>query len=252
MRDFESKIVSNKKIAGDFYALEFLIGWKNYDPGQFVMLAIPGNEVFLRRPFGILRAKKGTAEICYKIVGKGTKALSTAKEGAKISVLGPCGRGFFVPNGKAANILVAGGYGIAPLFGLAERIAESGKNATLFYGAKTMSELLYVDELRRMGIGLELATEDGSKGTKGFVTSLLKKKIDGFDSPRLFACGPVGLLKEVAVIGSSGKIPAQVSVESHMACGVGVCLGCVCKDAKGNYVRVCREGPVFDAREINL
>lgn len=252
MRDFESRIIENKKISDEFYALKFSAGWKNYDPGQFVMISIPGDEVFFRRPFGILDTKKGVAEVCYKVVGRGTGALSKAKAGAKINVLGPCGRGFSVPKGKAVCVLVAGGYGIAPLIGLAEKIAKAKREVILFYGAKTASRLLYMKRLRKMGVKLELATEDGKKGAKGFVTDLLEKKLGGFDSPHLFACGPDGLLKKVAAIGRSKKIPAQISIESHMACGIGVCLGCVCKDAKGDYVRVCREGPVFNVKEINL
>jgi len=237
-------------MSSDAYRLRFAVDWSSYDPGQFVMVAIPGNTVFLRRPFGIARFSNGRAEICYKVVGRGTAALSQSGVGTRIDVLGPCGRGFEFPEADSTAVLVAGGYGIGPLFGLCERLVSEGRRCVLYYGSKTESHFLYLDELTKLGAKVVLSTEDGSLGARGFITHTLEKDLDSIERPSLYACGPHGLLKSVAQISSRKNLPAQVSMEAYMACGIGVCLGCACKDAAGDFVRTCREGPVFDAKEL--
>lgn len=251
MKDLATTIALNERVTETTSRLRVAVDWPSYDPGQFVMLAVPGGETFLRRPFGIAGLAGGHAEICYKVVGKGTAALARSPAGTPVNILGPCGRGFSVPTGTTNAVLVAGGYGIGPLYGLAEKLAASKTPTHVFYGGRDASHLLYLDELAKLGVKLHLATEDGSRGHRGFVTELLERELPAVDAPALFACGPHGLLAAVARIGLARAVPTQVSMEAYMACGMGVCMGCVCKDKDANYVRTCREGPVFDAKELD-
>lgn len=252
MNELGTKISLNGPVASGFFRLRFPVGWKEFDPGQFVMVSVPFNAALLRRPFGIVDIEKGEAEICFKVVGNGTKALSEAPVGTVINVLGPCGQGFDTKFKFKTGVLIAGGYGIAPLYGLAKKLGASGKKAVLFYGSKDKNHLLYLNEIKKTGIDVRIATENGSAGEKGLVTELLQRELARIETPVFFVCGPHGLIESVAKIGLQKNIPTQVSLETHMACGLGVCLGCVCKDSSGEYVRVCREGPVFDADEIML
>jgi len=250
MKENVTKITLNERIGEDAVRIRFVVDWDSFEPGQFVMVEAPGGEVFLRRPFGIVRVAKGEAEICVKIVGKGTAALAKASVGAPLRAIGPCGKGFRLPDKGKTAVLVAGGYGIGPLFGMCEALKKSGIDAILYYGAKTKTHLLYMDELKRTGANVVVSTEDGSSGEKGMITDVLKKLISGVKDPALFSCGPHGLLTAVAKIGMDIGAATQVSMETYMACGMGVCMGCVCRDAKGDFVRVCREGPVFDAKDL--
>jgi dihydroorotate dehydrogenase electron transfer subunit len=250
MNDQTTKIISNEPVTGDVNRLRFSVDWKSYDPGQFVMISIPGDKVFLRRPFGIAGLDEGVAEICYKIVGKGTRALSETASGAVINVLGPCGRGFDISDADRTPVLVAGGYGIAPLMGLARSLVDAGRGVKLYYGGRRADDLFCTEELKSLGVDLITATEDGSSGEKGFVTEALLKGMSSIASPELFVCGPEGLIRAVAKIGIERDLPTQVSLDSYMACGIGVCLGCVCKDTDDHFVRVCKEGPVFLADEL--
>ncbi len=250
MQENITTIASREPMGEDAFRLRFAVDWKSFDPGQFVMVEIPDHDVFLRRPFGIVRLEDGLAEICVKIVGKGTAALSRAPAGAPIRATGPCGKGFELPDKGKAAILVAGGYGIGPIMGLCERLLARGNGVSVYYGAQSASNLLYLEELNGAGAKVVLSTEDGSRGERGLITDFLKKGISGVKDPALFSCGPHGLLAAVAKLGMAAGAATQLSMDSYMACGMGVCMGCVCKDAKGNFVRVCREGPVFDAREL--
>ena len=251
MKDLTTKISLNEAMTENTCRMRFGVDWPSFEPGQFVMIEVPGGEVFLRRPFGIAGLSGGIAELCYKVVGRGTAALSRLPAGSGIRVLGPCGRGFRAPRGMKTAVLVAGGYGIGPLYGLASRLRESGGDVHVYYGGRDKSHLLYIGELEKIGAKVFLATEDGSVGHRGFVTELLASGIVDLVAPALFACGPHGLLAAVAKLGLGLGIPTQVSTEAMMACGMGVCQGCVCKDRVGDYVRTCREGPVFDAAELS-
>lgn len=250
MKDVLTTIAANGPMAEGVWCLRAPVPWTSFEPGQFVMLEVPGGEVFLRRPFGIVALEKGEAELCYKVVGRGTAALSRAPAGTSIRLLGPCGKGFLIPAGMKTAVLVAGGYGIGPLFGLAARLRASSVPVAAYYGGKGARHLLYLKELERIGAKLFLTTEDGSAGERGLVTDRLEREIDGIAGPALFACGPKGLLAATAKLGLSHGITTQVSMEAYMACGIGVCQGCVCRDARGEFVRTCREGPVFDAAEL--
>jgi len=243
--------VAYKEFAGEkYFRLGLKVGWDEFHPGQFVMVQVPGGEVLLRRPFGIVKTEGGVLEVCVKIVGKGTRALSQISPGQSAQVLGPLGRGFTIPKDAKTAVLIAGGYGIAPLLPLAHKFKDENKKIVFYYGAKKSPDLLYINEFKTMGIDLRIATEDGSAGEKGLVTERAAREADKFEGATIFACGPEGLLKEIAKMSSQLKVPAQVSLERYMACGVGVCLGCVVKSRDGSYVRACREGPVFNAEDV--
>jgi len=250
MKDVVAVVTYREPIGEHYFRLGLKVGWDTFMPGQFVMVDIPGHEVFLRRPFGIVTLEQGVLEICFKVVGKGTAALSKVNHGDCISVLGPLGNGFTPPKDIGKGVLVAGGYGIAPLFSLARNLINEGKDVILYYGAKKSADLLYCSNLTSLGVVLKLATEDGSEGYKGLVTDLLREEIVDLNGGAIFSAGPHGLLEETARIASSAKMTAQVSLERYMACGMGVCLGCAVKLRDQTYVRACREGPVFDAESI--
>jgi len=249
MKEFRAKLIYNKSYKGLFYRMGLECGIREYVPGQFVMVEIPGQGLLLRRPFGIVRLGDGIVEMCYKVVGQGTLALSHIPQGATLSVIGPLGNGFDVDaaRGKKA-LLVAGGYGIVALMGLAEHLAPS-KKVTLIYGAANEGQFLYLDEFEKLGASVELATEDGSTGTKGSATDLLKGYA-GRKDVSVYACGPSPMLERVKKIFKGKEVSCQLSLDSHMACGFGACLGCVVEKKNGEMVRVCTEGPVFEASEM--
>lgn len=237
--------------------------------GQFVMIGFPDIDVMLvRRPFSVARVASGaggapeTFDILYKIYGKRTLAFSHLRPGSQMSVLGPLGRGFWVPEGheEAELYLVAGGIGNAPFPLLLQQLPqEAAQRATVFFGGRTVADLTLLDWFEERAGRVLTATEDGSHGEKGFVTAPLLRMLDApSDRPRiLMACGPPAMMKAVGAIGLERNIPCQLSIEETMACGFGVCLGCVVqrRDPEGEFdrfVRVCTEGPVFDAREVRL
>lgn len=250
MQDVRAAIVANDSIAPGVFRLRAAVGWERYEPGQFVMVGVPGDAVFLRRPFGIAALGDGVLELCYAVVGRGTAALSQTPVGASVSILGPCGKGFVVPASSQTAVLVAGGYGIAPLLGLARQLRGAGRSVHVYAGAKDFHRLLYLQELEALGVERFLATEDGSVGERGMITERLGRELSTKNNPVLFICGPHGLLEAAARMAIDRNLPAQASLETSMACGIGVCQGCVCKDARGEYVRICREGPVFDVRTL--
>ena len=247
MKENKTRIALNEPMGRRAYRLRFEVDWDSYDPGQFVMVRVPGGEVFLRRPFGIAGLSDGCAEVCYKVVGRGTNALTEASAGAEISVTGPCGKGFEKPAAESTAVLIAGGYGIGPLMGLCR---NAPGERVIYYGAKAEDHFLYLDELKELGVRTVLATEDGSLGEKGLITKCLERDLGKLEKPTLLACGPPGLLAAGAKLGISKRIPTQVSTEEDMACGIGVCMGCVAKKADGGFVRTCSDGPVFDAKEL--
>jgi dihydroorotate dehydrogenase electron transfer subunit len=247
MKDVLATIKSIATVSQRYRRMKLRVDWDAFTPGQFVMVRVPGDKAFIRRPFGIVGLEGGICEICFKVIGAGTQSLADAKEGDRVSVLGPLGNGFEIADAKK-HVLVAGGYGIAPIVGLARHLIGEGKECVIGYGAASAEHLLYMDELRSLGCDLRITTEDGSEGMKGLITDALGDVLSG--SAALYCCGPDGLLKAVAKLGEKNGIRTQVSLDRFMACGIGLCLGCVCETVAGTNVRACREGPVFDASTI--
>jgi dihydroorotate dehydrogenase electron transfer subunit len=225
-------------------------------PGQFAHVRIlPMKDALLRRPFSIFQATNDTFSILYKTIGKGTDALARMRTGEELSVIAPLGHGFTVPkSGEETPLLVAGGYGMAAMFLLAQRSPQKG---IVFVGGRKRVDILCEKEFAAIGWQVRVATEDGSHGEKGLVTQPLLAEIRNPKSeirnPKLFACGPTPMLKAVGKIAEENNLPCELSMDEHMCCGVGTCLTCVIKVKTGDgweYQRTCTEGPVFDSREI--
>ena len=230
-------------------------------PGQFVHVKVPGLEpTALRRPFSVFDGDSASGEVTvlYKVVGRGTDALSKAAPGTEVEVMGPLGYGF-PERCDGVPLLVGGGYGVAPLHFLAKRLmALGGDRPILFVGGRTKADLLELDRFRALGVEVRTATNDGSEGVKGFVTDPLDDALIALREEgrrfELFTCGPDGLLKAVAqrAVGTGSK--GWISMDRHMVCGVGACFACVQRLRRPNgeewNARCCVNGPVFKAEEI--
>ncbi len=224
-------------------------------PGQFVMLRVSENlDPLLARPFGISSVlTKSSVEIFYRIVGRGTMLLTGRKPGQQLSVLGPLGTGFPAADKKATPVLVSGGSGFPPLHFLAQR---AGCRSHLFVGSRDKACLPPSGVLRNFRTTcatVHITTEDGSRGTQGVTTDVLKAFLVKMDKTPLvlYACGPHAMLAAVSRIAAEHSLPCYVSLEARMACGVGACMGCSVPVKADGYKRVCKEGPVFDAKEID-
>jgi dihydroorotate dehydrogenase electron transfer subunit len=227
--------------------------------GQFVMIkAGISAEPPLRRPFSILSVDPAqeTFSLFLKAIGPGSRALSEMEPEEIAQCLGPLGRPFTPPPAGAEALLIAGGYGIAPFRVFAEELVRQGTRAHIFYGGRTAADLPMRDAFADLGVPVALATEDGSAGTRGRVTVPLETYADSIgDRGALYACGPDAMLHAVARIAATRGMPAQVSLDPWMGCGVGTCLGCVVPIQKADEPRwknrcACTEGPVFDPAEV--
>ena len=273
-----AEILSNKNISLSHFKMVLKIdGLKDkVKPGQFFHLR-PGSDYdpLLRRPISVHRvgSQSNIIELLYKIEGKGTQLMSRRSKSTYIDVIGPIGNGFKVPKTQSNFILVAGGMGVAPLVALCDDLARFRKRTiTVIIGAKTAELITCTREFQEVGAKVIVVTEDGSMGEKGLATSVLEDVIERFDvrktasaitskkAPRLtigsyvpevglYACGPIPMLKSVAVIAKYYGIQTQASLEERMGCGVGACLGCAVKTKKG-YERVCVDGPVFNIEDL--
>jgi dihydroorotate dehydrogenase electron transfer subunit len=222
-------------------------------PGQFAHLRIlPMKDALLRRPFSIFQVGDDTFSILYKTVGKGTDVLSRMRAGDELSAIAPLGHGYTIPkSGGEIPLLVAGGYGMAALFLLAQRSPARG---IVFVGGRRRVDILCEKEFQDIGWEVRATTEDGSHGEKGLVTQPLSAELRRNPTGRkLFACGPTPMLKAVGKLAEEFNLPCELSMDEHMCCGVGTCLACVLpvKTSDGwEYQRTCTEGPVFDSRQI--
>ncbi len=220
---------------------------KKAKEGQFVQVKADG--FFLRRPISLGGITEDTIRIIFEIKGDGTKAIANIKEGDMIDVMGPLGHGFTVSDQKKV-ILIGGGIGTPPMLPLAEDFKE---NATVILGFRSKEQVILKEDFEKTGAKVIICTNDGSMGEKGFVTDVLKTLID--EKPdMIYSCGPNVMLKAVATMANENDIPCEVSLEERMACGVGACLGCACKtkshDGTSSHAHVCKNGPVFDSKEV--
>ena len=262
MKTEKTKILKHSHLVGDYRLLVLNapeISAKAV-PGQFVHVRIPQlEESALRRPFSLYKAENSTISILYKIIGRGTAALATAAEGSELDVMGAFGNGFPIPSDDIVPLLVAGGYGVAPLYLLATRCSRKG---VLFVGGATAKDILCIKDFEELGWDVRIATMDGTLGSQGLVTDVLDEWLSSNSSrddyspaeQELFACGPDGMLKALGERAIDGGFNGWLSLDKHMGCGVGACLACVQKlrdvDGHGYWGRVCKDGPVFESREI--
>ncbi len=253
MSVMDAKVVFNKRLAKEIYLL--LLKAKEVPlkakPGQFVMLKpYPNSIAFLRRPFSICLSlpEKGTFAILYTIKGKITQYMSSLNPGATISVVGPLGNPLKLPEDTSDLILLGGGIGIAPLISFLPMYYEK---AHFIAGFRSSEDYIDVKEIFPGTYEYIVATEDGSKGYKGTSLDLFGQYIKNrvFNNAIVISCGPPVMLKKLSKICAQAKLTCHVFLETHMACGMGLCQGCVVKTRQG-YKRVCKDGPVFSAEEI--
>jgi dihydroorotate dehydrogenase electron transfer subunit len=266
---FNSLVISNTEVSPGYFRIRLTAPPEIAGtlPGKFVMVKVRDSiDPLLRRPFGIFDVGcmgseypgGGTREffeILYKVVGKGTTILANLHHGDRLDILGPLGNGFGSDSAGTENILVGGGVGLAPLYYLGRVLARSS-NVRLFAGGRSRDDIICITEFERLGIETYVSTDDGTLGEEGVVTEALGKYLLNDSAGKsIYACGPFPMLKAVSVIAGRFGIPCQVSLEAYMACGVGACLGCVIKgrnhtDESPDYRCVCKEGPVFDHRDL--
>ena len=249
----KARIIQNKKAGEGFFEVTLDAPHISASalPGQFIMVKADNPRwPLLRRPLGIHKARKNTVTLLYQVVGPGTRMLAGARAGENLDILGPLGNGFDQSQARLAKkvVLVAGGMGVAPLLFLAQKL---DKKVLVLIGAKDKNHLICEKEFRALGHKTLIATDDGSRGFKGFVTDMLEGMLrsGGAGCQAIYACGPGPMLEKVAQISARCKAPAQVSLERHMACGFGACLGCAVDTVDGKK-RVCKDGPVFFANQI--
>jgi dihydroorotate dehydrogenase electron transfer subunit len=229
--------------------------------GQFVEVrCAPGRgatlDPLLRRPFSLceIRPEAGEISLIYRVVGHGTKALAAIPAGAELDVMGPLGHSFPDPAvGQGTLVLVGGGLGIPPMAAAAERAAKAGRQTLALLGARTAAYLAGAAEVAAAGVDVTTVTDDGSAGRKALVTSPLASLLDEGAVGEVWACGPEVMLQAVKQLCAVAGVPCFVSVERHMACGFGACIGCtVPKAGQPGFFKACQDGPVFPAEEVEL
>lgn len=257
--DIQTTILSNEIVAEDHYLLRCECSEiaKHAQPGKFIHVLISqGPGILLRRPFTIYSIDGKEISMLYQIIGDGTQRLSEMQIGTTIRVLGPLGNTFNLSKKPEPAILVGGGAGIASLMLLATELRGQDLQTIGLVGAQHDKRLLSVEDLKEIGVTVQIATDDGSIGHHGFVTDLLTDilKKNDLDNPIIYACGPHAMLASVSKISNDFNVQTQVAMENRMGCAMGVCLGCVCPvridDNQIEYQRVCTEGPVFNASDI--
>ena len=243
---FDTEIKSNVEVAENIFRLEIFSQELSEiaNAGQFVQVKI-SDDFTLRRPLGIASAKNGVVKIFYRLIGRGTKFLSAKKSGEHLNILGALGNGFNT-NVDGRILLVGGGMGMAPLLSVAEKIPA----VDILMGGKTADEIIFwIHEFKPEVTKIYITTDDGSRGSKGFVTTLLPEVLDYEDYAAIYTCGPEIMMRGVAKIAKENNIPCYVSFERRMACGLGACLSCSIDTLNGRK-KVCKDGPVFKADEV--
>ncbi|HMJ56355.1 MAG TPA: dihydroorotate dehydrogenase electron transfer subunit [Polyangiaceae bacterium] len=251
-RLFQLPLLRRESMGPSYHLLTFEAGQEIVAfPGQFAMVrgATWGQAPLLPRPMSLLEPGRRPA-ILIKIVGEGSRRLAHASPGEPFDLLMPLGNRWSPCPAGQRPILVAGGVGIAPLLFFARELAASGVRATMLYGGRSASDLPLSEEVAEVS-DARFLTEDGSRGTRGRVTALLESAIgETRGKSKVYACGPDRMMAKVAEISRGLGVPCEVSLETPMACGYGVCLGCPVKRTSGGYLYACMDGPCVDAAAI--
>jgi len=245
-------IVSKKTLAKGIFDIEIYCPdiARAAQAGQFAQVAAEG--FFLRRPISIcdINKDKGTIRLVFEVRGKGTDKLSELNKGGLIDIIAPLGNGFKVLEKGRKCVCIGGGIGTPPMLGIAK---EYGENATVISGFRNMAAVILQEDFQSCGAQTILCTDDGSAGKKGFVTDALAEVLEKEKPDIIYACGPMIMLKNITKMAADSKVYCQVSLEQRMACGVGACLVCACrtvKDGQEFNSHVCKDGPVFDSKEV--
>lgn len=234
-------IVDNKPLTKDIWKME-LEGDTSHitAPGQFINIQLDG--FYLRRPISICDYDETSIKIIYKVVGHGTEAMAKLLPGEYLDVLCGLGNGFDTAKCGKKTVLIGGGVGVPPMFNLCKKLLAEGKDVSVILGFNTKNEIFYEDEFKALGAKVYVTTVDGSYGTKGFVTDVLKD----LEYDYFCTCGPMPMFRAIEKIAATS---GQYSFEERMGCGFGACMGCSCKTKYG-YKRICRDGPVLEREEI--
>jgi len=237
------KVTSNRALTKDVFEMVLAGDISEITrPGQFVNIKLDG--MYLRRPISVCDwdSEKGELTIIYKVVGHGTEYMAKLEPGAVLDVLTGLGNGFDTAKSGDAPVVIGGGVGVPPMYGLAKRLIAEGKKVTAILGFNTASEIFYEDAFRAIGCETIVTTVDGSYGVKGFVTAAL----EDCETSYFYTCGPAPMLKAVY---DASKTDGQLSFEERMGCGFGACMGCSCKTKYGS-LRICKDGPVLDKEVV--
>ena len=226
------KNVMRMKLFGDTAAITA--------PGQFINIQLDG--MYLRRPISVYDCDGECVTIIYKVVGKGTEAMSKMSVGDKLDVLTGLGNGYDTSVSGDSVVVLGGGVGVPPLYMLTKKLISEGKKVSAILGFNTADEVFGEDEFAALGADVTVTTVDGSRGVKGFVTDALRD----MDYTYFYTCGPEPMLKAVY---KTSKTDGQFSFEERMGCGFGACMGCTCETVTG-YKRICKDGPVLLKEEI--
>lgn len=240
MQDSIFTIIENTKIAKDVYKM-LLRGDTSaiINAGEFVNIQLDG--FYLRRPISVCDVEGDVLTLIYKVVGKGTLAMSEMPEGTELRILTGLGNGYDLTPAGDHPLLVGGGVGVPPMYLLAKRLLAQGKKVSVVLGFNTADEVFFEDEFKALGCDVQVTTVDGSHGVKGFVTDALPERYTYF-----YTCGPMPMFR---ALNNAVKSSGQFSFEERMGCGFGACMGCSCKTLTGNK-RICKDGPVLKKEEI--
>jgi dihydroorotate dehydrogenase electron transfer subunit len=253
MKDLIASVVKNTEIAKNIYMITLALpeGVGAIHGGQFVNLSTGDGAHLLRRPLGVCKVEGANISVCYQVKGGGTKKLSEAKEGDKLSVLLPLGNWFNL-DGYKNVVVIGGGVGIFPLIATIRENCQK-VNFHSYIGFRNKDAVCLLDELEK-GKTLKVTSDDGSFGEKGNAVSAYMNDIDSVKADAIIACGPPIMLKVLkGELEKRGiNTPCFVSLEERMGCGMGACLVCVCKKTNGENARVCKDGPVFNISEVVL
>jgi len=255
-----AKLVKKEKLLEGLY--KFSVEAKDIvsaaKPGTFIEIRVNENlDPFLRRPISIynLDKEKGILEFIFQVRGRGTEILAKKEPGDLIDIIGPLGAGAFNFDGCKNIGVIGGGIGIFPLYELAKEAKNAGVNVNTYLGFRNKELVTLEKEFEEVSAKLTITTDDGSYKNSGFAINYLEQDIENIDS--IFACGPLPMLKAVKKLAEEKGILCQISLEEKMGCGLGVCLGCAVKTSASSvenpeYVHVCKDGPVFDAKIVEI
>lgn len=234
------KIISNEPLNKSVYKITLSGDTSEItSSGQFVNIRLDGK--YLRRPISVCDREDGILTLIYKVVGGGTKKLSTMKSGESLDILTGLGNGYNTEKSGENPLLIGGGVGVPPLYKLAKDLIMQGKKVSVILGFNTKDEIFYANEFRKLGASVTVTTVDGTEGKKGFVTDAFPESYSYF-----YCCGPEPMLKAVY---KKTVTSGQFSFEERMGCGFGACMGCSCKTVTG-FKRICKDGPVLEKEEI--
>lgn len=257
-----AKLIKKEKLLEGLYkfSVEAKEIVENAKPGNFVEIRVNDNlDPFLRRPISIYNLDKenGILEFIFQVKGKGTEILSKKEEGDEIDIIGPLGSGTFKFESKKNIAIIGGGIGIFPLYELAKQAKNLGINIHTYLGFRNKDLVTLEKEFEEVSNALTITTDDGSYKEKGFAINFLEEDIKKENYDGIFACGPLPMLRAVKKLAEEKGIMCQISLEEKMGCGLGVCLGCAVKTAAStkenpDYVHVCKAGPVFDSKIVEI